>query len=453
MFHTDDTIAAIASAAGGALRGIVRASGPRVVECLKPCFVPSGQVSLDDVIRATCMSGNMRQSSTSPDLPCELYYWPTERSYTRQPAIEIHTLGSPPLLEAVLRQVCQHGARLAEPGEFTMRAFLAGRLDLTQAEAVLGVIDASDDNELNVALAQLAGGLANPLHQLREQLLDLLSHLEAGLDFVEEDIEFIAAAEVDRQLTQAIDVVTRVVRQIEGRLEAGRRRTVVLTGWPNVGKSSLINALAQSEVAIVSDVAGTTRDYLSRVVDCDGLLVELIDTAGAEVRNDESLQAMAQAQASRQNQQADLRLLCIDRTRPLNAWEIVQVGQTDNRTLVVLTKCDQSAATDYAGPALPTSSEAADGLRELLQEVRSRLESNAVDEAGILGSTGSRCQESMRLTSASLKRALSANADRLGDELVAAELRLALEQLGKVVGAVYTDDLLDRIFGRFCIGK
>ncbi len=215
-------------------------------------------------------------------LPATLYVWPNARSYTRQPQAEVHTLGSPPLLQCVLRAVCQAGARPAEPGEFTLRAFLSGRLDLTQAEAVLGVIDARGDDQLRAALEQLAGGLAGPLGQLRDRLLDLLAHLEAGLDFVEEDIEFITARELDGQLLAAAGAVDRLAQQMASRDLAGELPVVALTGWPNTGKSSLFNALLGDCQALVSEVAGATRDYLTGELEWRGLRFQLVDTAGAE---------------------------------------------------------------------------------------------------------------------------------------------------------------------------
>src|SRR5205085_11342229 len=178
-FDLDDTIAAIATAPGGALRGIVRLSGPTAVAITNQWF--EGQESAEADHLPTCRRGAMRLTGELGCVPATLYLWPTLSSYTRQPSAEFHLPGSPPLLEAALQAICQCGARLARGGEFTLRAFLAGRLDLTQAEAVLGVIDAEDRRRLNAALAQLAGGLARPLTALRQELLDLLAHLEAGL--------------------------------------------------------------------------------------------------------------------------------------------------------------------------------------------------------------------------------------------------------------------------------
>ncbi len=199
----DDTIAAIASAPGGAMRGILRISGPGTRDCVRRSFRASASPDWQGVATAQRFSGHLWLPPPAGQVPCELYFWPTKRSYTRQPAAELHTVGSPPILHAALRTVCASGARLAEPGEFTLRAFLAGRIDLAQAEAVLGVVDARGQSELDVALSQLAGGLSAPLGQLRNRLLNLRADLEAGLDFVDEDIEFVSRNEVSRQLDEA----------------------------------------------------------------------------------------------------------------------------------------------------------------------------------------------------------------------------------------------------------
>ena len=205
---TADTIAAIATAPGGGARAIVRISGPNVAEILAGCFRPHGEPILASARLPRVVPGEvLLPGGPVQELPADLYFWPTCRSYTRAPLAELHTLGSPPLVAALLAAVCAAGARLAEPGEFTLRAFLAGRIDLVQAEAVLGVIDARNQRELSDALARLAGGLSAPLMELRETLLELLAHVEAGLDFVEDDIQFVAASEIQRQLDDAIATV------------------------------------------------------------------------------------------------------------------------------------------------------------------------------------------------------------------------------------------------------
>jgi len=455
MLSLDDTIAAIASATGGGGRGIVRLSGPRAAECVSRCFCSADDRLPTDLRRPSAVEGEISLESLGRQLPCRVLVWPTARSYTRQPAAEVHTLASPPLLEALLRALCAAGARLAEPGEFTLRAFLAGRIDLTQAEAVLGVIDAADGRALQAALSQLAGGLASPLRQLREQLLDLLARLEAGLDFADEDIEFISAAELQELVTSVAAEVAALAAKLRERSEGTAPFTAVLVGRPNAGKSSLFNALAGEARAIVSPLPGATRDYLTAELDLAGVTVRLIDTAGTDPA---AVGPAGEAQRSRDEaiRLAQLELLCLDATRPSHAWDRERLNDESHRPRLVLrTKCDVvlcDREIAQEANALSTSAATGAGLDDLRAALRAAAVSPAAEtDASTL--TSARCGESLRLAAECLARAAELCERRSGQELIAAELRVALDELGKVAGAVYTDDLLDRIFSRFCIGK
>lgn len=455
FYLTDDTIAAVATASGGAYRGIVRLSGPHVVATLDGVFVANEGKKLTHCQRATVLSGYIRLESWQTTLPCDLYFWPDEKSYTRQVVGELHTVGSGPLLEACLQQLCRRGARQARPGEFTQRAFLAGRLDLTQAEAVLGVIDATNRRKWNVALRQLAGGLASPLNQLRDQLLDLLAHLEAGLDFVEEDIETISVTVLDDQLRQACTQVARLQQQMTARDNPVDRARVVFVGAPNVGKSSLLNALSGERVALVSDVPGTTRDYVSQQIEVAGLVCDLIDTAGLEpVSDDSGINYDAQRMSLRQQEQADLQLFCIDATRRYYVWERDTLSSTPPcPRLVVATKIDSQANLDIPSDAIFTSAVTGVGLEKLRQSIVAAVTTGNEGTENVVTGTASRCRGSLSSAGEGLERARAIVANGEGQELVAAEIRFVLNVLGEIVGAVYTDDVLDRIFSRFCIGK
>jgi len=453
-----DTIAAIASASGSAPRGIVRLSGAGTFAVLSNCVAGDGWKRLAEV--AEPIAVEVELSVFDRDrccLPATIYYWPDERSYTRQSAAEIHTTGSPALLAALLSAVCENGARLALPGEFTLRAFLAGRLDLTQAEAVLGVIDARGDDDLRHALGQLAGGLARPLHNLRDTLLDLLAHLEAGLDFVEEDIEFVTRGELARQLATAEAELQSTLAQLTSRKVDRSLARVALVGWPNVGKSSLFNALGGGH-ALVSDVPGTTRDYLSAEIDLGGNhCCLLIDTAGHEVvAPTDAVPHEAQKHAHDQVLHCDVEILCLDCTRELNAWERGRLTEpAATARIIAWTKSDLHPAGVFArlsspAPVVPTTARHDTGLAHLRAALRSALGDLGRD-AGAL--TAERCAGSLRAALAGIAAAQELSSSAGDEELIAVELRLALEQLGQVVGAVYTDDILDRVFSRFCIGK
>jgi tRNA modification GTPase len=377
---------------------------------------------------------------------------------------ELHTLGSPPLLEMTLAALCTAEARLAQPGEFTLRAFLAGRLDLTQAEAVLGVIDAADTRQLEAALAQLAGGLAGPLRRLRNDLVDLLAHLEAGFDFADEDLPFITPEQLHRQLAATTDTVDRLIEQMTCRRETADLVRVVLLGWPNTGKSSLFNALLGRTGALVSETPGTTRDYLTAELELDGSVrCLLVDTAGIEpdaAAPHDPVRHAAQEAAARQARLAQVLVLCLDCTRPVNAWEEHQLAAHASARpgdlgslIVALTKIDLPQRLTLARPAVATSSVTGQGLESLKRELASAVLAARGGEGEVVAGTAARCGESLRLAAECLGRARQVLSDGGGEELVAAELRVALDELGKVVGAVYTEDVLERVFSRFCVGK
>jgi len=459
-YDPQDTIAAIASAEGSGLRGIVRVSGDKTVELLARCFESKDTARpLSELLRPVCVPGVFRLESLadrpprSMSVPADLYLWPGVRSYTREPLAEIHTVGSPPILAAVVDTLVRLGVRPAAPGEFTLRAFLAGRIDLTQAEAVLGVIDSRDARELDIALTQLAGGLRGRLTELRERLLDLLARLEAGLDFVEEDIEFISREELTGELTAARDLVHTLAAQVLSRGHAAGAVRVVLAGPPNAGKSSLFNALLQRQgsdaaAALVSDVPGTTRDWLAGRLMISGLECKLIDTAGEEDPHAEEISAQAQQARHEQLAGAHITLLCRDIAHLSSEPRDV----ADPRKILVWTKADAVAPRNSpsVSDGIRTSALTRQGLDELLAAIRAAASGVERAAEGVVAATAIRSSASIRLAGEALDRALS----QVGrEELVASEVRVALTEIGQVVGAVYTDDLLDRIFSRFCIGK
>lgn len=474
-FHTEDTICAIATAPGGAARGMVRISGESAIDIASRLFEAANEKPIDLIRQPTSVSGRVRVEFAGAQrfVPCDLFLWPTNRSYTRQPVAELHTFGLRPLVEALLAAACRAGARLAEPGEFTLRAFLAGRLDLTQAEAVLGVIDARGAEEFDSALAQLAGGLARPMHQLRDELLQLLAELEAGLDFVDEDIEFISQHELIERLESAGSLLDGVAAQMASRHVARETPQIVLLGPPNVGKSSLFNAMVErfassctheaNHPALVSPTRGTTRDYLSSTISLNGIDCELIDTAGIDRSPATSIDATAQSFALERSKRATIRACCVEACDALVKNRRIDlpldIGLT-NFDIVVLTKADLVPPGDsidrrWCGfPGVITSSHTGQGLAELSSALHLLLERDADAPQGlIVGATANRCRESIRSAQNSLTKAIELVRTQAGHELVAVDLRSALEELGRVVGAVYTDDLLDRIFATFCIGK
>ena len=452
--HPDDTIAALASAPGPAARGIVRISGPATKAVLQGLFTPVSVAEASFPHSAPrCYAGALKISAINLPVPVDLYLWPNRRSYTGQPLAELHTIGSPPILEAILAELYSRGIRASGPGEFTLRAFLAGRIDLTQAEAVLGVIDAQSEGELRTALDQLAGGLSSQIVRLRGDLLDLLADLEAGLDFADEPIEFVSHISLVGRLGLARDLVAELFERATQRTRSSPRPRVVLAGPPNAGKSTLFNVLAGARAALVSETAGTTRDYLAAEATLDGLLVKLVDTAG-ETPAADGIEHEAQKRRGEQIERADLVIWCRAADQPAVplSGECGRIGP--ERLLAILTKRDllnDGAASRSAMPAVSAHSGA--GLPELISAIVARLSNSAGDERQLLGTTAARSFDALQKALLSLDRALAIARKESDQELLAIEVRDALDELGAIAGEVYTDDILDRIFSRFCIGK
>ena len=437
-----ETIVALSSPPGPGARAIVRLSGPQAWNIARPFFP---QLQADKPTERLLFSGEIQFPELASGLPGDVYYWPAPRTYTGQDVVEIHTVSCPPLIDLLISLCLNAGARAAQPGEFTLRAFLAGKLDLAKAEAGLGVIEAQDRDELKSALAQLSGGVSKPLEELREDLLNLLADVEAGLDFTDEDLQFVQQKDLLDRLARALALITLVRRQIEQRATAAKPFRAVFAGPPNAGKSTLFNALVGTEAALVSSQPGTTRDYLEAVIFTGGVQVLLVDTAGLRSAEDELEQA-AQTLGKDQSARADLVLFCrdVNQTRE-ETWDSRDIA--DERILRVATKCDQG---DSPEGWLATSAVNGRGLddlrRNLAERVRNRRQT-------ALAPSLSRCRHHVDACLSHLRQAHNIALHEDPAELLAVELRGALEELGAMVGAVYTEDLLDRIFSRFCIGK
>ena len=421
MLH--DTIIAQASAPGSAIRGILRISGPNAIECSKTIIEMSGTLMMEH--RIACIDTRI-VLPTLPSFPAKLLLWPAGQSYTGDETAEIHTLGSPVLLDAITATLLASSEhiRLAKPGEFTLRAFLSGRLDLAQAEAVLGIIDAESSIDLKTALRQLAGNVSVPLSAIRTLLFDTLTQLEASLDFADEDIDEIPAGQLQQTLAEAFEQIEQLLQKITHRGMDGNRPKIVLTGLHNAGKSTLFNKLLNRDAAIVSPQAGTTRDYIEAEIDWQGIPAVLIDTAGIGNEAVDEIDVAAQRTTQEIIKQADVIVYCreeMDDGKCLTAEPA--------RTVFFQTK---------------TADESLDAL---MNEVGNLLRRSA--EYGMLPNTALRCREALQSAGESLFRAMT-----LPDvSLIAMEVRSAVNQLGLIDGSVHTEDILENIFSRFCIGK
>lgn len=447
MTDLQDTIVALSTAPGPGARAIVRLTGPNAVPIAIQVIGTETTVQRAERRR---YEGQAKLPGLAAPLKAALFVCPGPRTYTGQDLVEAHTISCPPLVELLVAEFLTAGARAAQAGDFTLRAFLAGKLDLPKAEAVLGVIDAGNRDELRHALAQLAGGASGPLTELRSDLLNLLADVEAGLDFAEEDIQFTDRRTLLGRLAEGMARVTIVQKQLDRRSLAERPFRVVLTGRPNVGKSSLFNALTGNATALVSPRPGTTRDYLVARVEWHRVALELVDTAGL-CEAEDKIEGRAQTLGKTQAEQADLVLICAEAGAAVG--DVHLAGDASSRVFVT-TKTDlfedRAFSEEARGSVLLTSATTGAGLDELRFFLAERARARRVSP---LAPSLSRCRHHIQACLDHLRQAHSITLYEEPPELLALELRGALNQLGEMVGAVYTDDLLDRIFSRFCIGK
>jgi tRNA modification GTPase len=441
-----DTIAAIASPRGPSARGIVRLSGAAALEIVHTRFQTPEPPH--DARFASMRSGRLLLDACATTVEASLAVWPGNRSYTGEPLAEIHTVGCEPLIEAVLSECLASGARLAEPGEFTLRAFLNNRIDLTQAEAVLAIIDADSASRLGAALNQLSGGLRTHVERLRARVLNLLASIEATLDFSDEpDVDLPQRLQLADTIDNLSAEVEELLRHCSERSRYEQRPRAALVGTPNAGKSRLFNALLGEQRAIVSTQSGTTRDFLSAHAAWNGCEIELVDTAGLDLAADFISQA-AQQHTHEQSQYVDLLLICESADSRLP----VEISNWARRQphLNVWTKCDIHPAPTPEHTI--TSASRGDGLDALRTAITDRFRTLGTHDS-LLATSSARCRDSLERARDALQRAAIAVSIEQGDELISIDLRTALDEMGRVVGAVFTEDILGVIFQRFCIGK
>jgi tRNA modification GTPase len=463
-----DTICAIATPVGEGGVGIIRISGEKAVDIAASLVALRSGVPLASAASHTLhhadildQAGSTRRAALDEALVAVMR---GPKSYTGEDVVELQCHGGMVILRTICEALVRAGARLAEPGEFTKRAFLNGRLDLAQAEAVLDSIRAKTAGSLRIAQEQLRGALSKELDAVREALVGLLAQVEAGIDFVEEDIAFIPTAELTAGLQRAQAAIGRLLAHSrEGRI-LREGVTAAIIGRPNVGKSSLLNALLKTDRAIVTAIPGTTRDVLEEVLNIRGIPVRLLDTAGIRDTADPVEQEGVKRSRAAQ-EQADLLLVVLDGSAPLTEEDRSLLrdacSHEDQKRLVVVNKTDLPVRLDPAqlpseGPGwaiVKISAKTGVGLDDLRDQIRSVLLSPDFEVRETVLVTHLRHQIALQRTRDSLAAALASSDAKAAGELIAMDLRAAIDALGEITGAVSTDDILDRIFSEFCIGK
>jgi tRNA modification GTPase len=459
---SEDTIVAISTPPGRGGIGIIRLSGPSARTIAEPLLklrhpLAPAQARFAEILDNT---GETLDEAV-------VTYFQSPHSYTSEDIIEIAAHGSPVLLDHLLRQCIAAGARLAEPGEFTQRAFLSGRLDLTQAEAVHDLIEATTLHQARIAARQLGGALSRQITPIKEKLIALIAALEAGIDFAEDDIDLLPPNEITAQ----ISVIHASLSALEGTFPYGRivrdGFTLAIIGRPNAGKSSLFNRLLQRERTIVTAAPGTTRDTVTERISLEGIPVELIDTAGLRHDLDKQLdeaESIGIAKSREAMAEADVVLLVLDATAPLHTEdEAIIAAATTRLFLIVINKQDLASTAELAHQitafaqnvthaTVETSALTGTGISELRNTLLSLITANVpTSETALL--TNLRQQQAVAIALSALTQAERAVAATIPHEMLLLDLYAALHALDALTGSTTPDDILHLIFSTFCIGK
>ena len=460
-FH--DTIAAIATARGEAGIGIVRVSGSLALPIAAELFRSPRKVPPTALPTHTLTYGHVVDRAASDAVIDEvlLGVMHAPKTYTGEDIVEFNCHGGIVPLTAVLDLVVRSGARIAEPGEFTKRAFLNGKLDLAQAEAVAELIASKTDLSRKIAIEALAGKLSDIVNDLNDRLAALLAEVEASIDFPEEDLDFMKVeAQLETARSVHNDLTTLLETAADGRLIT-EGVSVAILGKPNVGKSSLLNALVGTPRAIVTDIPGTTRDTIEEMINIGGIPLKLIDTAGIR-STDDVVEQQGVERSKAVLDKAELLLIMFDASQPLNDAdrELLQ-GAQSSRAILILNKVDLPVVTSATvllsdcpkKRVVETAIPDGKGLDKLKATVCEELLGGefVIGESPIV--TNARHQEALRRANEALNYVIESLENGMPPELVAVDLRISLDGLGDIVGKTTTEDILDRIFAQFCVGK
>ena len=492
--NLDDTIVAVATPPGRGGIGVVRLAGPEARKIAAPMLrlkydLEPGRAVFGELIEPCGEETAVREDSSSTDKPSKaepridevvVTYFAAPHSYTTDDIIEISAHGSPVVLRYIVELALASGARLAEPGEFTMRAFLNGRIDLTQAEAVRDLIDSQTLYQAKVAAQQLEGSLSRRLQPIKQKLIELIATLEAGIDFAEDDISVLPAEQILQRLAAVREPLQILANSFAYGKIVHEGLTLAIVGRPNVGKSSLFNRLVERERAIVTATPGTTRDLVTETVSLGGIPVKLVDTAGIRASLDEA-ENMGIKKSLETLADADLVLVVLDASQQLSSEDEELIAQAAKRSAIVVeNKSDltdsrnagsklvvseveeirlasrphrDEALVPQAPQRIPTSALTGEGIPELRDAILHHVTGDAAaqSEAGFL--TSARHQALVSNSLKGLAAAESAVQSQIPHEMLLLDLYGALRPLDEITGATTTDDILNLIFSTFCIGK
>lgn len=459
----NDTISAISTPRGEGGIGIVRMSGPSSLSIIKKIFLPNRrQIDIENIKTHSIIYGHIIDPETGEHIDEVLVsIMLSPKTYTKEDIVEINCHGGNVPLSKVLELTLKMGARLAEPGEFTKRAFLNGRIDLSQAEAVADIIRAKTDLSLKIAVNQLEGHLSKKIKQIQDDLVSLLASIEVAIDFPDEDLDFLKPEEILDQIEYIYEKLNSIMATAdEGRIITEGIKGVIV-GRPNVGKSSLFNALLKEDRAIVTSIPGTTRDVIEEFVNLDGVPLKLTDTAGIRETED-IIEVISIDRAKAHLDQADLILMVLDGSETLTDDDRHLISLVkDKKTIIVINKIDlpqmlnKEELETLIGdvPIAYVSAINESNLQQLKAFIHNIVLHKDSVQTDPIFVTKIWQKDAIRRAMESLKLAMESVKSNMSEELVAVDLRGALKSLGEITGETASEDILDQIFSRFCIGK
>lgn len=448
-----ETIVALATASGPGAIAVIRLSGSEAIDIADGVF--NGKKLADQSSHTIHFGTIARGQQVLDEVLISIYKAP--RSYTKENVVEISAHGSPYIVESIIKLLIEQGARAAKPGEFTLRAFLNGGMDLSQAEAVADLIASNSQASHQMAMQQMRGGFSTQLKNLREQLIHFASMIELELDFSEEDVEFADRDDLKGLIYQINNVLHKLINSFEQGNVMKNGVPVVIAGKPNVGKSTLLNVLLNEERAIVSEIAGTTRDTIEDELIIRGINFRFIDTAGIRETQD-TIEAIGVERTHEKISQAKLIIYLLDPTEDVEAIEkqLAYLAALGTPFLAVVNKADllNEAMAEKLSTfdLLYISARKAEGIEELKDHILEKTNLHKINTDDVMVSN-IRHLEALQKTEAALDRVLQGIENPVTSDFLAMDIKQALYYLGEITGTVTTDDLLETIFSKFCIGK
>lgn len=453
------TIVAISTAPGVGGIGIIRMSGENCFEILNKIFRPKTKQKNEKIKGYTIKYGNIVNAREEVVDEVLVSYFKAPKSYTTENMCEINSHGGMVIMNQILELCLTNGAELAEAGEFTKKAFLNGRIDLSQAEAVIDVINAKTDKEAKVSLKQLKGNLSTEISEIRQEIISLLADIEVTIDYPEYDVEEVT----NNKILEALMNVEKKLNKMEESFENGKIirdgiKTAII-GRPNAGKSSLLNVILKEERAIVTDIEGTTRDTIEEYIQIDGIPLKIIDTAGIRNARDE-VEKIGVKKAIEIAKDSDIVIAIFDITRDLNDEdeEILKLVEEKN-AIIVLNKIDLNSEKNIEKinktnkPVVKISTKTKEGIDELYNKISEIYKLKEIANDGELIVSNNRHKKLIRNAKVNLEMAKQTIVDKMPIDIISGNLKEIIEELGKITGETVTEDVINEIFSKFCLGK